>query len=251
MKKDTQPPRNETPVSLLGILVGFSGDIKDPEWPELHEGIRLARNLTFKVIENDLSQLGSFAPEFHRGYHYACVEVDGIPVYKVHEDFNPLKKVLLAFRLFQAGDIFLEYLYQTSARISQNDTRFTLRYNPSPDPVIYNQYNLNSGNFPLFFDLYNEIKKVRFDKASINVACGRFNRYFEDHRPDDRLIDMCISFESLFFKGKNIRGGFTKGEIIGLACSMLIGKNSKDRNIQGKYRQLEITVRLTKLSSMD
>ena len=135
------------------------------------------------------------APEFQRRYHYACVEVDEIPVYKVHEDFNPLKKVLLALRLFQAGDIFLEYFYHTSARIPQNVTRYALRYNPSPNPTIYNQYNLNSGNFSLFLELYNEIKKVRLDKASINVTCGRFNRYFEDHRPDDRLIDMCVSFE--------------------------------------------------------
>lgn len=72
------------------------------------------------------------------------------------------------------------------------------------------------------------INKIDFNKRkSLRITCERFSRSFVEHREDEKIIDFMIAFESLFLKGKTVPSN--TGQFIGLGCSMLLGKNDKER----------------------
>lgn len=65
------------------------------------------------------------------------------------------------------------------------------------------------------------------ERKSVGLAIRRLGHAYERRLNEDKVIDCMIGFESLFLRGK---GTPTRaGQLIGLGCSILIGKNDKER----------------------
>lgn len=75
-------------------------------------------------------------------------------------------------------------------------------------------------------DLLNLFNKIKLQTDSIELAFRWFNKSYIEAYPDDALIDLMVAFEALIFEGE---GSETKGRVIAIAVSMLIGKNEKER----------------------
>ena len=61
----------------------------------------------------------------------------------------------------------------------------------------------------------------------MRIACDRFGRSYLSAKVEDKLIDICIALEALYLRGSQDSSG--KGQTIGLACSMLLGQDEKER----------------------
>jgi hypothetical protein len=106
------------------------------------------------------------------------------------------------------------------------------------------------GSGPAYFLKPNDIKglktildslnKIDFNEnTSYQIACDRLGRSYSNKYSWDQIIDLCIAFEALCCKGETIYGN--KGEIIGLACSMLLGETNSERdeifgNLKSAYK---------------
>lgn len=132
--------------------------------------------------------------------------------------------ILLALRLFKTGGVFCKIFWEM-----ENFKIGTLAMldPPIPDYVPFG-YSLRIEEVKKLRKLAEKVEKIDFDKrSSLRIACERLNRSYEEHEEDEKLIDFMIAFESLFLKGKTAPAN--TGHFIGLGCSMLIGKNEKER----------------------
>jgi hypothetical protein len=171
-------------------------------------------------------------------YDYYVIESTNIFLKNIIEDINIIKKMLFTLRLYKNGDIFIKDIY-----FKPNKTRkIQVRVYGTPRPTIIKLYVLNDTDIYQLKELFNKMQKIDFNKElSLRVVFDRFNRCCEYYRFDDKLIDLCISFEALYLKNESSKSEAAKGEIIGLACSMLIGENQDQRekiqrNIMKAYK---------------
>jgi hypothetical protein len=75
--------------------------------------------------------------------------------------------------------------------------------------------------------IFDKIIKVDFDqRRQLRIACDRFNRSYGKSMYDEKIIDFMIAFEALFMRKKTPSNA---GSILGLGCSMLLGKNEAER----------------------
>ena len=95
-------------------------------------------------------------------------------------------------------------------------------------------YMLGS-EYLLYLDEIDELKNIIFNLIRCNetlryrTSLRYFDKSYEnDFDTHDMLIDLMISSEALFLEGIYFRD---KGLSVGLACSMLIGKNDYEREI--------------------
>jgi hypothetical protein len=159
-------------------------------------------------------------------YDYYVIESTNVFFKNVLEDINIIKKILFTLRLYKNGDVFIRDIY-----FKPNKTReIQMRVYGAILPHIFELYILNDTDVHQLKELFNKIQKIDFNnELSLRVAFDRFNKCYEDYRFDDKLIDLCISFEALYLKNEPSKSEAAKGEIIGLACSMLIGENQDQR----------------------
>jgi hypothetical protein len=96
--------------------------------------------------------------------------------------------------------------------------------------------SLNGFPYTLSHDELEDLKKLiqkvqNIDfvrRKNLKLACGRFQRAYEENDFEDQLIDIMIAFESLFLKGE--KGNVAQhGKIIAVGCSCLLGKNEEQR----------------------
>jgi len=89
-------------------------------------------------------------------------------------------------------------------------------------------YALNFEEIQNLKKLIKKIQKIDFSKQkSLHIACKRFQRAYQEYDVEDRLIDYMIAFEALFLKGE--KRTTSRGKIIAIACSTLLGKNNEER----------------------
>ena len=92
----------------------------------------------------------------------------------------------------------------------------------------YRTYVLDFEEIPRLRRIIKKIQSIDFSKQkSLDLACRRFQRAYEEKDVEDQLIDLMIAFEALFLKGE--KGVPSKGKLIAVACSVLIGKSEKER----------------------
>lgn len=65
------------------------------------------------------------------------------------------------------------------------------------------------------------------NRKNLRLACKRFEHAYETISPEDQLIDLIIALEILFLKGEEALSH--KGTVIGIGCSMLLGRNNEER----------------------
>ena len=108
---------------------------------------------------------------------------------------------------------------------------------PKPPAVTskaISHFQLFVEDIDVITQLFEKIQNVDFAKRrSFQIACERFTGPFEESNDDEILIDYCIAFEALFFKGE--RSPQNAGQYIGLGCSMLLGKNDQERDEIHKF----------------
>jgi hypothetical protein len=133
-------------------------------------------------------------------------------------------EVLLAMRLHKTESVFYKmYKIEEKSKIIEFGC-----INPPP-PYRPSTYQLNISEIEDVNEWVTKINKVKLDtNSSFRVACDRFNRFYEERRVDDQIIDLAIAFEALFTGDIKDRLE-NMGIIAGLACSMLLGKTTKDR----------------------
>ena len=149
-------------------------------------------------------------------------------VFEIEGAFNQddllVYEVLLAMRLHKTKLVFCKvYIFEEKSK--------TLGFgciNP-PSPYKPSTYQLDISEIEEVNNWVSKITKVNLqENSSFRVACDRFNRFYEERRFDDTIIDLAIAFEALF-TGEINEYLKNMGVIVGLSCSMLLGKNSEDR----------------------
>lgn len=89
-------------------------------------------------------------------------------------------------------------------------------------------YVLDLEEMPKLRQFVKKFINMDFTKRkSLNLACNRFQRIYQEYNVEDQLIDCMIAFEALFLKGE--RHAQSRGRIIAIACSTLLGRNNQER----------------------
>jgi hypothetical protein len=134
-----------------------------------------------------------------------------------------INKLITALRLFKQGNVtnsFVKTQYKTDVPLGAKSYS---GFSPDIRMLCGNIYELTESEI-------EELKKLwkRIELSKINtVALRRFNYSYSRENAEDKLIDMMISLEALFLKGE--KTGTSSGIIISVACSVLNGKNQKQR----------------------
>jgi hypothetical protein len=107
-----------------------------------------------------------------------------------------------------------------------------------PNICVLQLSDLNEVN-----NIVTKITHIDLDNNNtFRIACERLSRSFEERREDDKIIDMAIAFEALFTDKNNSKLEYM-GKFVGLGCSMLMGKDSKDREAISNFIQKAFSVR--------
>jgi hypothetical protein len=145
----------------------------------------------------------------------------------MEEEPNLLEKTLLAFRLFKEGGIFLNEIFTIGPGID-SEIKHLKHFEPLPNGTTH--YELKFEEIEQLTEILRKVQLIDFKhNHSIRIACDRFNKSYLNKYPEDKLIDLCIAFEVLFLLGEKQHSDLGMGQIIGLACSMLIGENKTER----------------------
>ena len=153
--------------------------------------------------------------------------MDGkIPIPNI--DIDLIDRILLSFRLIQDKDIFIQGIYYFPDRHS-TDSVGVVPY--PPIPLHYDPYRFNIDDLDPLKKTIDIITNLDFENEyNYLIACERYGRSYHSKSEEDKLIDICIALEALIMKGEFNRSDVGMGQIIGLACSMLLGKNDDDRD---------------------
>jgi hypothetical protein len=116
------------------------------------------------------------------------------------------ERLISALRLFQAGTIGCSII-QYSPKAWEPCR--AMSYETGLDPKVYHgsPYELTQDRAEQFYRFWNEFKDIDVSKTkALNVAIRRFNYAYGRERPDDKLIDQMIAFETLFLPESNELG---------------------------------------------
>jgi hypothetical protein len=144
--------------------------------------------------------------------------------YQVHEI---IRKIVLALRLFKgdyvSADPFLSLLLNGERRL------VGMSWDGGPKPgALGRKYSLTFDEIPELKKIVEKLLSIDFAKRrSLNLACKRFQRAYEEIDPEDQLIDLLIAFEALFLRGE--KAGVSSGLIVATCCSALLGGSDEER----------------------
>jgi len=227
----------------LGVLSGIYWKISPDLWEKLEEGFELIPGkLRLRIFtEKDRELFTLISPSFELQLMFGqekntVIELKNASTKELFEtEFDPLTKALLAFRLLKAGGIFLDSVIAIE--------RGMIRRIIYPShPEFLPAYEFSLGEIKNLIAVLEKVQKVDLDKNSpFRIACTRFGRSYLDRFDEDKLIDLCIAFEALFLQGKRTRAPM--GQVIGLACSMLLGKNIDERKMIKENSELAFSCR--------
>ena len=133
---------------------------------------------------------------------------------------------LLALRLLKTGQVFITFLFNHIDNDMCFADKITSTALPHPRDSFQEIYELDVEDESRLVELVDKLYRVDFkSEQAYRLACNRFGRYFLDNFYEDKLIDLCIGFEALFLEGRTTPN---LGLVIGVACSMLLGKSKKE-----------------------
>ncbi len=142
-------------------------------------------------------------------------------------DFHKaMQNIILSMRLMKGGIVFGSYVFCILLSGKRHVTSWS--YEEDHPRTSYRKYVLNFEEVPLLRKNLKKIQSIDFTKRrSMDLACRRFQRAYEEKDTEDQLIDLMIAFEALFLKGE--RKIPVKGKVIAIACSTLLGKSEEER----------------------
>jgi len=186
------------------------------------------RSLRQDEIEeiNSIRTFFGLSPLVYWAGSYAVLELRGEDNKDLLDQLYKFDLVLLSFRLLKQGGIFLQDIYYLSGGKERDSSVGVISFRTVP--LFYDPYIMTYDEIEKVIQIFNQLEKIDLQKIhSFRISYDRFNRYYNDANPEDQLIDLCIGFEALYCKGEKFS---PMGSTIGLACSMLIGENSDERN---------------------
>lgn len=137
-----------------------------------------------------------------------------------------MQNIILSLRLLKGGAVFGSYVF--SILLSKKRHITSVSYEEDRPRGGFGTYSLDFEEVPDLRKLIKKIQSIDFsERRSLDLACKRFQRAYEEKDAEDRLIDLMIAFEALFLKGE--KGVPSKGKVIAVACSILLGKNEEER----------------------
>lgn len=152
------------------------------------------------------------------------------PIYNLHDyhEQDILQKLISTLRLFKAGKFGLMLTRLAPASLTPYMGE---RYSYSSQQFIGTQYILSTNEIGAVLKLWDymknlELKRLRFLKTGLD----RFNFAYERNKHEDRLIDLMIALEALFFKeeGESERGEYRYR--ISLRTAVFLENEPTDRN---------------------
>lgn len=150
-------------------------------------------------------------------------EVGNMPSQLASKQFD---EACSALRLFKKGAINYNYIEMKTTSWQPHGGSYTVGSAVSR-PSIGTRYILSKEEIQSFLKFWKFFQKVRQKRRPrIENALRRFNFGYERVRPEDKLIDYLIGFESLLLKPKEQQ---ELGYRLGLRGSILLGKTSDER----------------------
>jgi hypothetical protein len=223
-------------IALISIspLINFSSEV---DTIELNSGLRI-RELTLVERGNLMDELrampfSGLLPQLGIKYVIECEysaekvlgDKPGGQNSKPEVDVQEIiSKVITALRLLKPGNVIGTFV---KSQYKQNSLGGISYSGPFSDNRLLGgiTYNLKKTELEEFQLLWEKI-----DNSAINtVALRRFNYSYARENAEDKLIDMMIALEALFLKGE--KAGASSGLIISVACSVLNGKTTKEREL--------------------
>jgi len=200
----------------------------------IEQGIEILNNVKIRRIKKeDIDRIREFGISPPMAGIFSRINMRTFVIEILLKELNIKKillkiyKVLLAMRLHRASDIFCKVIwFEKKSKVNT----LTMLDSPIPEPHARTRspHSMEITEFEELKKLANKIDKIDFnERNSLRIACERFSRSYEEHREDEKIIDFMIAFEALFLKGKKVPSKI--GLYIGLGCSMLLGKNDKER----------------------
>ena len=136
-----------------------------------------------------------------------------------------MQNIILSLRLLKGGLVFGSCTFHVRLAKKRQVTSWSYEEDRPRNAI---SYVLNFEEVPRLRKIVRKIQSVDFSKRkSLDLACRRFQRAYEEMDVEDRLIDLMIAFEALFLRVE--RRVSSKGKLIAVACSTLLGKNEKER----------------------
>jgi len=197
----------------------------------IEKGIKILTDVKIRQIrKEDLDSIRKFGISPPMAGIFSRVNVRTFVIEILLKELNIEKtlliiyEVLLALRLHRANDIFCKVVwFEKKSKVKT----LTIIDSPLPE-IIGSPYSIKTNEIIEIRKLANKIDKIDFHrKSSLRIACERFSRSYQEHREDEKIIDFIVAFEALFLRGKKPPPRI--GRYIGLGCSMLLGKNDKER----------------------
>jgi len=205
----------ETPEKVVHEVIQRSKE-------EFSKGLELIpRKLRIRrVNEKDIARFPRAFMRPPRLSQY-LVEWEYEHISEFEQEYNLIYRTWLALRLLKAGAVFLENLY--SFRRGAKRLGLEKVIMPPPRRSFSAGYTLYLNEKEDLIEVFEKLRTVDFGhRNTFRIACDRFLRYYYEHHPEDRLIDLMIGFEALLEIGPQIRN---KGKAIASQCSKLIGKD--------------------------
>lgn len=217
----------------LGVLSGIYWETSPDLKEKLEDGFELIpEKLRLRIFtEKDRERFTSISPHWELNAELGQVNITVLELEDTSTEeifgkkFNPFAIAVLAFRLLNAGRIFIDRVVAIEHGVIRRIT-----YPSKPD--LLPQYEFGLDDIENYKAILKKVKTVDFDKnPSFRIACTRFGRSYLDRFDEDKLVDLCIAFEALFLKGEYKKSDSGMGQVIGLACSMLLGNTNNERDV--------------------
>jgi len=200
---------------FLGVLTGFV-KFRDYDINGLDDGIEISNDLRLRRITEEEENILLRERKIRYGdYEYLAFKIT-TRENVLNTDFNVLKLGLLALRLHKKGDIYIQGIAE-----KKND-KFPIWQYTTLDPRVIYGYRIIESDINVIRDIHKKLCKINFNNEEnfwLKIPCDRFDRYFSNYRPRDKLIDLMIGYESLFLKGSK-QG--SKSSPIAKKCSELL-----------------------------
>ena len=215
-------------TNKIAIYPLFNFQASEELADKLKNGFHFSNKAILRQIRNEeIDRFRQTYPYFWRDGAFLITEIRKKTfVFEIRDNNRAdlfVYEILLAMRLYKSGSIFCKLF-----RIEDKTKTIGFGSITPPVPTDQSTYLLSINELEEIDGLVNKINKLNLDKNNaFRVACERFSRSYEERREDDKIIDLAIAFEALFTDRESRLTQM--GKFVGVGCSMLIGKNTKER----------------------
>lgn len=248
-------PQNKVKITGIGLLSDFhlfhySGDVgcevgvgfaiggKKQDFSDFSNGVQLAPNMTLRFSSKEDSEMLSFFPTSPKSvmqyclnkYVIECSIESGDNLKEIAETTEKIYKrisdVITALRLLKAGYVESNVILLVTTKNSKKLPSLRAE-RMIPTVSLYEPIYLRTDEISSLSRLFKKISVLDFERRkALRIALRRFENAYYDTEDEDKLLDYVIAFEALFTKGEKMG---SKRDVVSVACSMLLGKNQRER----------------------